>query len=63
MKNDFELQGISELIERALGKLDNDHRLNDDQASRILERLLDKYHFNDANISFDNAEEQKDLIL
>jgi hypothetical protein len=63
MSNDFELQSISEFIEKALCIFDKDHYINDEQAMRILECLLDKYHFNDSIISFKNKVEEQGFLF
>ena len=63
MSNDFELQGISELIERALSILDNDNHINDEQAKGILECLLDKYHFKEESVSFNDPIEEQGFLF
>ncbi len=59
MGNNFELQGISELIEKGLCIIDDENNINDSIAIRIVELLLDKYFFEDEKISFINPIEEK----
>lgn len=52
MESDFELQTYSNTIEGALGLFDHNNRssLNDSLALEVLEKLLDRYHFHDAEV-------------
>jgi hypothetical protein len=56
MEANFELQECSNTIEGAICAFDQEveHRINDDVAIRIIELLLDKYHFKDEVMKFDN---------
>lgn len=58
LKNDFNLQNISELIERGLCIIDEEDDINDSHAARILELLLDKYYFKDEPAVFKNEFEK-----
>ena len=63
MSDDFELQSVSEFIEKALCIFDENHYINDEYAMGILECLLDKYHFNDSIISFENRIEEQGFLF
>ena len=56
MEADFELQDYSFAIEGAIGALDRRmaRKIKDDIPISIYEKLLDKYHFKDKEISFAN---------
>lgn len=58
MKIDFHLQSISELIERGLCIFDEENDIDDAIAKKIVERLLDKYHFQECSIVFENDLEE-----
>jgi hypothetical protein len=56
METSIELQGYSYAIEGAICAFDEktDRRMNDSIPIRVLELLLDKYHFQDESVVFDN---------
>ena len=56
MESNFELQVLSNAIERSLCLFDDNYykSLNDLIMIKLLELLLDKYHFKDENLLFDN---------
>lgn len=55
MDGDMELQSYSNALESALCAFDvSTHVINDRIALRIMELLLDKYHFNDPPTEFDS---------
>lgn len=55
MEADLDLQSHANSIEGALCAFDtvNDNRLNDEQAIKIIELLIDKYYFGDQNVETD----------
>jgi hypothetical protein len=61
MKDDEELQDISEVIEAAICEFDERHHrtLDDKLVLRIIELLLDKYAFNDKEIAYQNDLEEQ----
>lgn len=63
MKNDFELQSISELIERGLCIIDEENDINDSHATRLIELLLDKYYFKDEPVVFKNDFEKEGFLF
>jgi hypothetical protein len=58
MANDFQIQSIAELIERGLCICDEENNIDDTIAKSIVERLLDKYHFQENSIVFENGLEE-----
>jgi hypothetical protein len=56
MADSFELEGISEVIETALCRVwaADGKNVNDRAAARLVELLLDKYHFNDDTPQIDD---------
>ncbi len=63
MKDDFELQRISELIERGLWIIDEENDINDSHAARYIELLLDKYYFKDEPVVFKNEFEKEGFLF
>lgn len=61
VSNDRELQNIAELIETAICQFDERHHrtLDDKLVLGIMELLLDKYAFNDKEISYQNDLEEQ----
>lgn len=57
MEASFELQEYSNAIEGAICAFDEDseQRINDTIPIRVIELLLDKYHFRDESVVFDNS--------
>lgn len=58
MNNDFQIQSIAELIERGLCIFDEGNNIDDRIAKSIVERLLDKYHFQENSIFFESGLEE-----
>jgi hypothetical protein len=56
MAESMELQEYSNAIEGAISAFDRktEYKINDDVAIRVIELLLDKYHFKDEILTFDN---------
>jgi hypothetical protein len=61
MDHDEDLQSISNTIEAVLCRYDFDtkERISDTVPITIIERLLDKYHFGDSALTFDNIDIEK----
>jgi len=56
MSNDFDLQDQANVIESAICQFDEEQNrnLNDKSIIKILELLLNRYHFKDENMAFSN---------
>jgi len=63
MKNNFQCIDISVLIENDLCNFDEENDIDDETAKRILERLLDKYHFQESSIVFNNGLEEAGFAM
>lgn len=63
MKNNYLHIDISVLIENDLCGFDEENDIDDETAKRILERLLDKYHFQESSIVFANGLEEAGFVL
>lgn len=63
MKDDFELQKISELIERGLCIIDEENDINDSHATRFIGLLLDKYYFKDEPVVFKSEFEKEGFLF
>jgi hypothetical protein len=62
MQNDPRLQIISVIIERELCRFDKGYAIDDETAELIVERLLDKYHFQEPPIAFKNNFEKVGFV-
>lgn len=62
MDSNLQLQNISEIIERELCRFDKGYVIVDETAKRIIERLLDKYHFRESPIVFENNFEKVGFV-
>lgn len=62
MDSNLQLQNISEIIERELCRFDKGYVIVDETAKRIIERLLDKYHFRESSIVFENNFEKVGFV-
>ncbi len=58
MQDDFELISYANSVEGALCAYDNENKLSDSDAIRIIEMVIDKYYFNDQHI-----EEKEQIII
>jgi hypothetical protein len=56
MDGNFELESYGNAIEGALCSYDieNGHKIKDREAIKMIELLIDKYHFNDSQVETDN---------
>jgi hypothetical protein len=62
MGSNIQLKNISEIIERELCRFDKGYSIDDVTAIRIIERLLDKYHFRESPIVFENNFEKVGFV-
>lgn len=65
MSDDFDLQDSANVIESAICQFDveQDRGIDDHNALRIMELLLDKYHFNDTVLDFTSGLEEAGFRL
>ncbi len=61
MADDMVLEKMANVVESAICQFDEQEgrRLTDRAAAGVIERLLDKYYFNDADLNFASALEEK----
>ena len=62
MDGNLQLRNISEIIERELCRFDKGYIIDDEMAIRIIERLLDKYHFQEYPAIFENNFEKVGFV-